>query len=420
MNKSLTNLSKVFLRHGVNAKTLGNKHPLRGHRPVIKEKPSFIINKAVKKSNIFQLISKRNIFIVAPDDTRHAYLKEILTELLRFKEFKDKNISVLFANGLHKPMNNVKIKKLVGERLFSKVNFLNHSLKAKDLKKIGFTKKRIPIVLNRNLFEDNFIISIGVVEPHLYAGFSGGAKTIAIGLSGRKCIDMTHHPRFLDDSRVRLGSVRSNPFNQTLRQIVKNVKVDLAINIINGVEGELQRCFVGKVDKVYKDAVRLASSYFDLKVDKKADVIICGLEKEKSHNIYQASRVFNYITNTRRPIIKKNGLILCLASLEDGFGKGIGEKKFKKALQGIGDLDKFIKKVQKRGCVAGEHRAYMVAKALKLARLGFITKERGLFKNTPLFAFEDQGKLISFIKKEVKNPLVIVIPNVFSVIANIK
>lgn len=387
---------------------------------IIFKKARSIIKNSIRGIGSKNLGKIENVLIIAPDNTRKAHLKEILTELLRLREFSGKKVSVLFANGLHRRMDEAQIKWLVGEKLFSKLDFFNHSLAREDIKKLGVIKAGIPIALNRRLFEGGFIISIGVVEPHLYAGFSGGPKTIAIGLSGKNTIDKTHHPRFLDNPNVRLGVVKNNPFNEMLWEIVRHARVDLAINILNDGDGNLVYCFTGRLERVYKEAVRKVRFYFNLRVKEMADVVICGLGGEKAQNAYQASRAFNYVINTKRPILKRGGLILTIASLGDGFGKGIGEMRFEEVIKNMREPDDFINKVKARGCVAGEHRAYMIAKALRLARLGFVTGNPLIFRKTPFLAFRSLKEACIFIEREVsKNPRVTIISNIFSVIATL-
>jgi nickel-dependent lactate racemase len=387
---------------------------------IVFKKVSSIIRNSISSIELKNLRKIKNVLIIAPDNTRKTHLREILTELLRLRGFSGKKVSVLFANGLHRRMDEAQIKWLVGEKLFSKLDFFNHSLAREDIKKLGVTKAGIPITLNRRLFESDFIISIGVVEPHLYAGFSGGPKTIAIGLSGKDTIDKTHHPRFLDNPNVNLGVVKNNPFNRMLWEIVRHVRVGLAINILNDSDGNLIYCFTGRLEKVYKEATRKARLYFNLKVKEMADVVICGLGGEKAQNAYQASRAFNYVINTKRTILKKGGLILTIASLGDGFGNGIGEIRFEEVIKNMKVPDYFISRVKAKGCVAGEHRAYMVAKALRFARLGFVTENPLIFRKTPFLAFRSLKEACIFIEREIsKNPRIAIIPNIFSVIATL-
>ena len=70
------------------------------------------------------------------------------------------------------------------------------------------------VSVNRVLWESDLIIATGVVEPHQYAGYSGGGKTVVIGCGSEETIGLTHGPQFLDHPGVRLGQIEGNPFQQ--------------------------------------------------------------------------------------------------------------------------------------------------------------------------------------------------------------
>lgn len=162
-----------------------------------------------------------NVLIVVPDMTRKAHLKIILPKILA--KFKGDKIKIIVATGLHKAHTKEELKNLVGEKIFSKSSVISHTQDKKDLMHRAKTRAGIPIVLNKNLKDADSIITIGLIEPHLYAGYSGGPKTIAIGLAGEETINATHHPRFLDKKGTLIGSVKDNPFQDCLWEIIKGL-----------------------------------------------------------------------------------------------------------------------------------------------------------------------------------------------------
>jgi hypothetical protein len=126
------------------------------------------------------------------------------------------------------------------------------------------------------------------------------------------------------------------------------------------------------------------------------------------------------VANTRLPVIKKDSMILVKAGLHEGFGKGLGEKRFMKKLLKMKNPEKTISEIRKSGCLAGEHRAYMVAKALGKARLGFISEKAPIYKNKglPFLFFEDPNEAEKYIKKNFKNPKICRVKNAFTTLLN--
>jgi len=317
---------------------------------------------------------KEKILVVVPDATRNTHLKEILPHVLNRIAGSRSSIDIIVATGLHKKHTRQQMEGLIGRSIVKKYNVLNHEQKASCLTRHGIASNGVPISLNSKLGRYDLSISIGLIEPHLYAGYSGGAKTAAIGLAGEETINATHSIRFLDDERVRLGAIKDNPFQKALCQIALKAGIDFAVNIVNDPDGQFLDVFAGEPKSVFKRGVRFARSVFEVKAKGPADIVICGVGYPKDVNLYQASRAINYIVNVDRPILNKGGAVIVVAGLKDGIGDGLSEKRFYREMKGMADPETFIKKVKRVGCVAGEHRAYMVARALAGYKIAFVTK----------------------------------------------
>ncbi|OIO34489.1 MAG: hypothetical protein AUJ70_00970 [Candidatus Omnitrophica bacterium CG1_02_40_15] len=358
--------------------------------------------------------------IAVPDFTREAHLKKILPGLLtklNKKGMAYKDIEILIGTGLHRHPTKKEIKDNLGN-IVKTVKISSHDYK--NVFYAGLSKRNVPIYLNKKLKNADSIITIGVVEPHLYAGYSGGVKVLSIGLAGEKTINFTHHPRFLDHPGTRICSIENNPFHDFIQQTAHILPVKYSINIINNENGKIIKVFKGKPKPCFKKAVSYCRKIFEKKLNKCLDIIICDIPRSKGVNIYQASRPFNYVANTRNPVIKNNSLILVKANLEEGFGKGLGEKRFMEKMLEMENADKLINEIKKGGCLAGEHRAYMVAKALKKANLGFISENACLYKNKglPFLFFESAKEANEYIRKKFKKPNTYYLKNAFTTILN--
>lgn len=358
--------------------------------------------------------------IAVPDFTREAHLKKTLPKVLaklRKKGAAYKDIEILIGTGLHRHPTKKEIKDNLGN-IPDGIKISSH-----DYKNVFYacrSKKGVPIYLDKRLSGADSIITIGVVEPHLYAGYSGGVKVLSIGLAGEKTINATHHPRFLDHPGTRICSIKGNTFQDFIQETAYMLPVKYSINIVNDGSGKILRIFEGKPGPCFKKAVNYSARIFEKNIKKRMDIIICGIPDSKGVNMYQASRAFNYVANTRSPVIKNTSLILVKAGLEEGFGKGLGEKRFMEKMPEMKNPDKLISRIKKGGCLAGEHRAYMVAKALKKAKLGFISKNAGLYKNKglPFLFFEGLGEAEKYIRKNYKNPETYHLKNAFTSILN--
>ncbi|MBI5554564.1 MAG: DUF2088 domain-containing protein [Elusimicrobia bacterium] len=367
------------------------------------------------------MTNKNKIIIVVPDRTRNAHLKKILPGVLKNLEQQGvfrQNIEILVGLGLHEPMDKVQLAEMLGANILNNYAVYNHSQKPADLAYLGKTSKGAPIYLNKKLLDAKKIITLGIVEPHLYAGYSGGIKTVAIGLAGDKTISYTHHPRFLDSKGTALGNIKTNLFQKTLVEIVKNLPITYAVNVVNDPNGKMLQVFSGKPAGVFKKAVAFADQLYRQRLPRAYDVAIAKIGKQKGGNIYQASRAYNYLLNVPAPIVKPGGYVIVAAAVPEGFGRGLGERRFGKILKKVKDIDQFIEEIKKGGCQAGEHRAYMVAKVLKKANLLFVSAHAPkLLRGTPLQGFTSTKEALIFISKDLgRKPSVYKTDKVFNAI----
>ncbi len=362
---------------------------------------------------------KKRLLLVVPDSTRKAHLDKILPHLLRILTGSCK-VDIVAATGLHKPHSGKELEELVGHSVFARVNRVySHNYAKSNLASFGVTKSGIPICLNKNLKRYDGIISIGVIEPHLYAGYSGGAKTIAIGLAGEDIINRTHHPSFLDRQGVSIGSIRRNAFQRTLWEIVKPIPYIFSINVINDSSGRAVKLFFGKPKEVFEKGAAFARRIYEKEVKGRADVVIANVACPKDINLYQASRAINYIADSRPSILKDGGFLVVSARLRDGLGSGLAEKRCFEALRRKKCLKEFVEDIKSKGCRGGEHRAYMIARAMLRVRV--IIAGQGapeITRGLPFIAFRGVEEAMRYIRRESPNkPKIYVVPDAFSIIA---
>ena len=364
---------------------------------------------------------KRKVLIVVTDATRKACVKEILPRLLRTIDDGARTITIIVATGLHKTHDKKELKDLLGEAVVARYGVRSHGLGNGDIVKLGVTKRGVPITLDGNLFEHDVVLSIGTVEPHLYAGYSGGAKTIAIGLAGRETIDATHGVRFLDDRMTRIGSIGRNPFQETLWEIASHVPLRFSVNVVNDHAGRAIKIFCGETRAVFRAGVDFARKLYEVTVRKSADIVLCGIGYPKDINLYQASRAINYVLNVDRPVLKRGGVLIVAAELKDGAGTSPAEFMFYDMLRKMECPRRFLATVKKEGCVAGAHRAYMVAGPLVNYEIIFVTgRDKKFMEGLPLrYATTIREALDRAEKITGKQPTIYVIPHALATIARV-
>ena len=307
------------------------------------------------------VIAVTDLTRACPDDV----LVPPLLDELNAGGIADLDITIMVAVGLHRPTTDAeKTEKLGAAVVRVRVTDSNGRDPAMwaDLGTIppydvpGFTQKLVK--------DADLVVATGIVEPHQYAGYSGGRKTVAIGCCGEPVITATHGMRFLEDPGVRLGRIDGNPFHETVREIARRAGLRFCINVVTDDRERVVAVASGDPDAVLADLVAKAAAIYTRPIAKQYDIVIAGVGAPKDVNLYQASRAATYLRFAPTPVVREGGSIILPAKLDEGAGEGAGEQRFLHALESA-ESPAAVVEAARRHFEGGEQRAVMVALTLQ-------------------------------------------------------
>ncbi|MFQ5572711.1 MAG: nickel-dependent lactate racemase, partial [Nitrosopumilaceae archaeon] len=253
----------------------------------------------INSKRLSELIKKDDsVCIIVTDITRASPDKEILPQLIEqiIEKTSPKNLKFLIATGLHREMSNAEKIEKYGAKIVKNFQIIDHDAKnEKNLISLGTTKNGTPIKISKAAYDSDFLISIGVVEPHQYAGYSGGYKTLAIGVAGDETISKTHSRMFIEHQKTRIGNIDGNIFNEDISEIGKKAGLDFIVNVILDDEKNIVDIKAGEPLETYKSLVSNAKKISETQLSKSFDVAICGIGFPKDTNLYQTSRAASYL-----------------------------------------------------------------------------------------------------------------------------
>jgi nickel-dependent lactate racemase len=226
----------------------------------------------------------------------------------------------------------------------------------------------VPGITQRIVKDADLVVATGIVEPHQYAGYSGGRKTVAIGCAGEPVITATHGMRFLEDPGVRLGKIEGNPFHETIREIARRAGLSFCLNVVTDDRGRVVAVAAGDPDAVLADLVEKAAALYTRPISKQYDIVIAGVGHPKDVNLYQASRAATYLRFAPTPVVREGGAIIIPARLEEGAGEGAGEQRFLEALERAASPAAVVDAAREH-FAGGEQRAVMVALTLEWCQI---------------------------------------------------
>jgi nickel-dependent lactate racemase len=306
--------------------------------------------------------------VVVPDATRACPVAEILPLLLDALEkagIPPAKVTVVAALGLHRGTTGAERAAMLGASAGRGVAWADHDPKG-NLKDGGVGPQGAPLRVNGTVAAAGFVASLGVVEPHQYAGFSGGWKTVGIGCAGAETIAFTHSPRFLDHPRCRPGIVEGNPFLDVVKENARRGGLRFALNFVIGRKGGIVAAAAGDPGVAHRLLSARARDAFAFPVKTPADVAVAGVGAPKDANLYQATRAATNLVLGPLEAVRPGGTILVLAKCPEGIGSGAAETRFAEALRRgvaavLADRSPTLQ--------GGEQRAYAVAKVLQSRRI---------------------------------------------------
>jgi nickel-dependent lactate racemase len=289
----------------------------------------------------------------SPDD---VLLDVLLARLAELGVERDQ-VTVVVGLGLHRPMTGEELIEMLGDHADLAVN---HD--PDDVVTVGHVEGA-KVELNAHVADADVVVSTGVVEPHQYAGFSGGAKTVVVGAGGEAFIRHTHGPELLGRAGVRLGRVDGNPFRDLLDRAGDLVGLDFCLNLADGPTGTLGVA-AGDPRAVVRELAGVAREALSVPVTDDYDAVVCGVGAPKDANLYQTTRAATYVVLGDRNPLRDGGRVVIPADLVEGAGMGTGEQRFYERLKTASDAATLYEEMR-AGYEPGAQRAFVVARVLR-------------------------------------------------------
>ena len=353
---------------------------------------------------------KRNACIVISDNTRPMPTKLILPSILKKLEkngIKRDNIVILVATGLHRPSKRDELLEILGQDIVNNYRIINHNAREGELKFLGYTDNKTPILINSHYINAELKIVTGLIEPHFMAGYSGGRKGVCPGISGAETIKKTHSPHYLESPYSVAGILENNPFHQEILEIAKKAGVDFLINITLNRGRAITGIYAGDLEKAWLKGVKELEKVIRVEVKEPADVVITsGGGYPLDSTFYQSIKGMVTASN----VVKNNGTIIIASSCKEG----IGSQEFENLLFETKNPEEFLEKIKQPDFfVIDQWQIEEMCRVLRKAEIMFYSDniDNKILEElmvTPINSVEE-GIQKSF-KKHGMNAKIIVIP----------
>ncbi|MEM0361977.1 MAG: nickel-dependent lactate racemase [Sulfolobales archaeon] len=217
------------------------------------------------------------VVVVADDITRATPRDKILPVLLNELNrcgVPDNDITIVIALGTHRYMSDDEILKCFGEEVVRRVRIVNHEwLDSSKLVYVGTTRNGTPVYVNKLVYEADFVVGVGSIIPHLYAGYGGGAKIIQPGVCGEKTTAYTHILAAMEDPMKLLGDP-DNVVRKEMEEVADVVGLDFIVNVVFNGRGEVVKVVAGDMRKAFREGVKVAETIYRREIPELADIVV--------------------------------------------------------------------------------------------------------------------------------------------------
>jgi len=246
---------------------------------------------------------------------RHLMIPAVLEELDGIVNLDD--VVVLVATGTHRPNTDLELREMFGDEVVDSVRVINHDARDSDsLSWQGVQGDAVPVWLAREWTEADARITTGFVEPHFFAGFSGGPKLVAPGLAGLETVLTLHDATRIGNPRARWGVIEGNPIHDDIRAIAAANGVTFSLDVILNRDKQIVAAYGGDLFEMHAAAVQEARRLAMRPVPELFDVVVTtNSGYPLDQNLYQAVKGMSAAYQVVRP----GGVIICAAECRDGF-----------------------------------------------------------------------------------------------------
>lgn len=271
------------------------------------------------------------VAIVVDDHTRPTptqVMLEVVLQKLAELGVKDGSIKITVGNGLHRKPVPGELVKIFGKEVLKKYDIEVHDARDETaLSSIGTTQAGTPILVNKRVTEADLVITLGVIKAHGFAGFTGGAKSILPGVSGKETILKNHKYEFIEPPHGIVGDAEKSAPRRDMEEAALKLPVFI-VNVVLDLQKRMVGAFAGNLVGAHRKGVELFRSFAEVQVPEQADVVIVEGEYPASESLYFALFGAESVVMTKSPIVKKKGTIILPTQCREGVGPKILEDLF--------------------------------------------------------------------------------------------
>ena len=262
---------------------------------------------------------KENILVITSDHTRPV--PSAITMPLLLAEIRKGNpqakITILIATGMHRRTTEAELRGKLGDAIVDAENIVVHeAMKDEDMAFFGRLPSGGELWLNKLVGQADLVVSEGFIEPHFFAGFSGGRKSILPGVAAGRTVLYNHNARFLSSGSSRQGRLAGNPIHEDMVYAAQQAKLAFILNVLIDSEKRVIAAVSGDREKAHEKGCALCMQLTRVKGVTADIAITSNGGYPLDQNVYQSVKGMT----AAESCVREGGAIIMCAALGDGHG----------------------------------------------------------------------------------------------------
>ena len=289
------------------------------------------------------------ICIAFTDITRATPNDRIIPWLLKHLGGPSDNITLLNQLGTHRPNTREELETMLTPEVVANYRVLNHEPENPEaLVQVGTTADGTPALLNRQIVEADFRIITGFIEPHFFAGYSGGVKGIMPGCAGLKTVMSNHGPKNIGDPQATFGVTEGNPLWEELRDIALKTGPTFLLNVTLNEQRDITNVFAGDIIEAHKTGCTFVKKSAMQPVEQPFDIVVTtNSGYPLDLNLYQGVKGMS----AGARVLKEGGTLILAAECREGVPGG---SPLDELLRSADSIEEILAKLSTPGFVRPE------------------------------------------------------------------
>lgn len=318
-------------------------------------------------------VGKKTAVIIISDHTRPVPSRKILPPMLRqLREGNpDIEITLLVATGCHRGTKPEELRQKLGDEIFEHEKIVVHDAFDENRNvDIGVLPSGARLVIDKAAAQTELLVSEGFIEPHFFAGFSGGRKSVLPGICAKKTVYGNHCGRFIADPRARTGILEGNPIHADMVEACRLAKLQFIVNVVLDSRKEIAAAFAGDYMQAHTAGVAFLRKYCACRPVPGDIVVTTNGGAPLDQNLYQCVKGLTAAESCARP----GGTIILCAQMADG----VGGEQFCRDMQQCSSPKALFEKyaaTKQEDTAADQWQTQILCRVLMHNRVIFVTRK---------------------------------------------